>query len=174
MSQKFPADDFDFVTEVGGRHRAKRGGADRLLEFTQVIFAGAALSAAGFFALQLVAANGNLGLDTPLPLSTKAANQFTKGNGIAVSVIDASKATDAASKLAQKLLDDGWNVWTASRNVSGQGNPSVLKTTTVYATSDANVSIAKKLAATLGNYETVVSTTYNDPITIVLGADYNK
>ena len=174
MSQKFPADDFDFVTEVGGRHRARRGGADRLLEFTQVIFAGAAISAGGFFALQLVAANGNLGLDAALPLATKTTNQFTKGNGIAVSVIDASKATDGASKLAQTLLDDGWNVWTASRKVNKVGNPSYLKTTTVYTTSDQTAAVAKKLAATLGGYATVISTTYSDPITIVLGTDYNK
>ncbi len=174
MSQKFPADDFDFAAEVGGRHRARRSGFDRLLEFTQVILAGAVISAGGFVALQLVANSGTLGLDTGLPVSNTAANQFTKGNGIGVSVIDASKSTDGASKLAQNLLDQGWNVWTASRSVNNVGNPAFVKTTIVYASSDANASAAKSLAASLGKYQTVVSTTYADPITIVLGVDYNK
>ena len=174
MSQKFPTDDFDFVTEVGGRHRARRGGADRFLEFVQVIVAGAAISAGGFFALQLIANSGNLGLDTGLPISKTTANQFTKGNGVGVSVVDASKATDGASKLAQKLLDQGWNVWTAARSVNSVGNPSYSKTTIVYTTSDSTASAAKSLASSLGGYQTVVSNAYADPITVVLGTDYNK
>ncbi len=174
MSQKFPADDFDFATEVGGRYRARRSGFDRLLEFTQVIVAGAAISAGGFFALQLIANSGTLGLDAGLPQSNTAANQFTKGNGIGVSVIDASKATDGASKLAQNLLDQGWNVWTASRSVNSVGNPAFVKTTIVYTTSDSTASVAKSLASSLGKFKTVVSSTYPDPITIVLGVDYNK
>jgi len=174
MSQKFPPDDFDFNHEVGGRHRARRGGVDRLLEFTGVIAAGVVLSGGGYFVLQGIAAGGQLGIDTGLPASTTAANQFTKGKGVGVSVVDASKATDAASKLAQKLLDDGWNVWSASRAVNSVGNPALVKTTTVYTTSDSTASIATGLAKSLGNYQVVVSNTYADPITVVLGTDYNK
>ena len=174
MSQKFPQDDFDFTQEVGGRHRARRGGGDRLLEFAGVIVAGAALSAGGFFVLQGIAAGGQLGVDTGLPVATTAANQFTKGNGVGVSVVDASRATDGASKLAQKLLDDGWNIWSASRAVNSVGNPAIFKTTTVYASSDSAANDAKALAKSLGNYQVVVSSTYADPITVVLGADYNN
>ena len=174
MSQKFPQDDFDFTHEVGGRHRARRGGFDRLREFAGVIAAGVVLSGGGFFVLQTIAASGQLGIDTGLPISTTAANQFTKGNGVGVSVVDASKSNNAASTLAQKLLDDGWNVWSASRSVNSVGNPALVKTTIVYTTSDATASVAKSLAKSLGNYEVVVSSTYADPVTVVLGVDYNK
>lgn len=174
MSQKFPQDDFDFSHEVGGRHRARRGGVDRLREFATVVVAGVVLAGGGYVVLQGIAAGGQLGVDTGLPVTTNASNQFTKGKGIGVSVVDASKATDGASKLAQKLLDDGWNVWTASRAVNAVGNPALVQATTVYASSDANASVAKSLAQSLGNYPVVVSTTYSDPVTVVLGTDYNK
>ena len=174
MSQKFPLDDFDFNREVGGRHRARRGGSDRLLEFVGVIVAGVVLSGGGFFVLQGIAAGGQLGADTGLPISTTAANQFTKGNGVGVSIVDASRANDAASKLAQKLLDEGWNIWTASRAVNSVGNPALVKTTTVYTTSDATSKVAATLAKSLGNYQVVVSNAYADPVTVVLGTDYNK
>lgn len=172
MSQKFPADDFDFDHEVGGRHRARRGAADRLVEFGAVIASGVVLAGGGYFALQTIAAGGQLGADTGLPQSNVAVNQFTKGDGIGVSVIDASKGNDAASVLGQKLLDAGWNVWSASRMVNSVGNPALTKTTTVYASSDSNKSAATSLAKSLGNYPVVVSPTYADPITVVLGVDY--
>jgi hypothetical protein len=172
MSQKFPADDFDLTTEVGGRHRAVRRGSDNLLEFAQVVIAGAVLSTGGFFGLQMISNGGNSGLDAGV--RTVAASQFTKGNGIGVSVIDASAANDGASKLAQKLLDQGWNVWTAARSVNSVGNPAFTKTTIVYASSSSSVSAAKSLAASLGVNQTVESTAYADPITVVLGLDYNK
>jgi LytR cell envelope-related transcriptional attenuator len=172
MSQKFPTDDFDLTNEVGGRHRARRSSLDRLLEFVQVIVAGAVLSGVGFFALQIVSNSTGVGLDVGLPVANT--NQFSQANGIGVSVIDSSKSNDAASKLAQKLLDAGWNVWSASRSVNRVGEPTFAKTTTVYVTGPAAASAAKSLASSVGNFQTVESSTYSDPITIVLGLDYNK
>ncbi len=174
MSQKFPTDEFDLNTEVGGRHRARRGFRDRLNEFVQVIAAGVIISAGGYFGLQVVANNGNLGVDVALNPGSSTASEFTKGNGVGVSVIDATNANDAASKLAQKLLDDGWNVFSASRSINSSGHPASRPVTIVYASSDSSAKAAASLAKSLGNYEVRVSPKYADPVTVVLGLDYNN
>jgi hypothetical protein len=173
MSQKFPTDEFDFVGGVGGRFRARRGKRERFFEFAQVVLLGVVLSGGGYLGLQVVANSGNLAIDNGV-VSNTVSKQFTKGGGVGVSVIDASNATDAASKLGQKLLDDGWNVWSASRSINNARKPGHVKKTVVYASGDSSAAAAKSLAKTLGDYPSVVSTDYSDPITIVLGTDYNN
>jgi hypothetical protein len=174
MSQKFPTDDFDLNTEIGGRHRARRGFRDRFIEFVQVIVVGVVISAGGYVGLQVIANNGNLGVDIALNSTSNTTNEFTKGNGVGVSVIDATDANDAASKLAQKLLDQGWNVFSASRLINSSGHETSRPVTIVYASSDASAKVAASLAKSLGNYEVRVSPKYEDPVTVVLGLDYNN
>jgi len=172
MSQKFPTDEFDVGGGVGGRYRARRGKRDRFFEFVGVVLTGVVVSGAGFLGLQLASNDGNLPIDggVSAPIST---SQFTKGDGIGVTVIDASNANDAGSKLGQKLLDEGWNVWSASRSTDNARQPSFLKTTVVYASGESSAAAANSLAKSLGDYASVVSSSYPDPITVVLGTDYN-
>ena len=173
MSQKFPTDEFDFVGGIGGRHRARRGKRDSFFELLQVMIVGVVISGGGYLGLQVLAKSGNLPIDPGVVVAVKP-NQFTKGGGVGVSVIDASNETDAASKLGQKLLDDGWNVWSASRSINKARKPGHVKKTIVYASGDSSADAAKSLAKTLGGYTSIVSTKYADPITIVLGTDYNN
>jgi len=48
----------------------------------------------------------------------------------------------------------------------------VPETTIVYASNATAQSAAQSVLKTLGNYKVVVSATYADPVTIVLGSDF--
>lgn len=173
MSQKFPTDEFDFVGGVGGRYRARRGNRDRFFEFVRIVLVGVIISGGGYFGLQIATNDGNLPIDSGVAAAVST-NQFSKGDGVGIAVINASKSTDAGSKLGQKLLNDGWNVWSAARSTDNARQPSFSEKTVVYASGESSAAAAKTLAASLGNFESTVSTEYPAPITIVLGTDYNN
>ena len=186
MAKDFPADEFDSVTAVGGRHRAKRTVRSRLASLARYAAVTAALSGAAIFALSLNSATTEIGGITPP--SAQGLSGFN-ANGLGVTVVDATDRKGLASKVAMGLFDDGWNVLSAVNlnlpvktsasgslpaptptETPGVADPS--KTTIVYVTTDAAKAAAGDILKSLGNYKIVQSATYADPITIVIGSDY--
>ena len=187
MAKDFPTDEFDSVTAVGGRHRAKRTLRSRLASFARYAAVTAALSGAGILVLNITSAGSDLGsLTSPVSQGLDGFN----ANGLGVTVIDATDKKGLASKVAMSLFDDGWNVLSAvnlnlptPKDAAAQpvpaptatANPDAMdpsKNTTVYVTTDSAKSAANDVLKTIGNYKIVQSATYADPITIVLGSDY--
>lgn len=189
MAQNFPKDDFDSVTDAGGRHRAKRTFGSRLVSFSRYAAVSATLSAAAIVGLNLNSdssvfsgAIGNLANQ-----SSTQTQSFNSG-GVGVTVIDATETKGLATKVAQKLFDSGWNVLSAVNlfapgatiakpGVNLDGTPllpeaTVPEKTIIYASNPAAESAAKKVLQDLGNYQLVTSATYADPVTVVLGSDF--
>jgi hypothetical protein len=188
MAKDFPADEFDSVTAIGGRHRAKRTLRSRLASFARYAGVTAALSGAAIVALNVTSAGSDLG-NIAAP-SGQGLSGFN-ANGLGVTVIDATDKKGLAAKVASSLFDDGWNVLSAvnlnlptpkgaatgsipaptpTPAATGAVDPS--KTTIVYVTTDAAKSAANDVLKTIGSYKIVQAETYADPITIVLGSDY--
>ena len=187
MAKDFPVDEFDSVTAVGGRHRAKRTVRSRLASFARYAAVTAVLSGSAIVALNITSAGTDLGaVSAP---NTQGLSGFN-ANGLGVTVVDATEKLGLASKVAMSLFDDGWNVLAAvnlnlpvakvapgtipapapTPSATGAEDPS--KFTTVYVTTDAAKSAAGDILNAIGNYRIVQSATYADPITIVLGSDY--
>jgi len=185
MAKEFPRDEFDSLTAIGGRHRAKRSLANRLVSFGKYVATVAVLSGIGIGVLVIssgqAAFTDNIG-GSSLGGSTNAGQQFNS-NGIGVNVIDATTGAGVATKVAQKLFDAGWNVlsasnysmmpkWSASVTTPAPAPDAISASTTVYYTDSAAKSAASSVLRTLGGYKLVQSATYSDPVTVVIGNDY--
>jgi LytR cell envelope-related transcriptional attenuator len=194
MAKNFPPDEFDSVTGVGGRHRAKRTAASRFVSFSRYAAVTLVLAGAGIVALNV--ASGSTAFTDAVSGTTGQAG--FNANGMAVTVIDATSKTGLAGKVAKNLYDAGWNVITAtnytllpklsaivaspaptatpiaaaSPTPGASATPAVGDKTVVYVNSASAQSAAQDLLHTLGNYSVVETNTYADPITIVLGNDY--
>jgi len=185
MAKEFPRDEFDLVSAVGGRHRAKLTLANRGLAFLRYTAAVAVVSGIGIGVL--VISSGQASFTDSLGgananASNNAGPQFNS-NGVGVNVIDATVAAGAAGKVAQKLYDAGWNVlsasnysmmpkWSAAVTTPAPAPDSLSAYTTVYYTDAAAKSAASSVLRTLGAYKIMQSATYSDPITVVIGNDY--
>jgi hypothetical protein len=166
MAQKFPKDEFDSATDHGGRHRARRTKRDRVREFVRVLVAATLVGLSGIIGLKII--DGSVVID-PSELvqpSPSASTSSVKATG--VTVLDATGQDGLASKVAHKLLDEGWNVLTADNLDSA----SVPEKTQVLISSPQFEAASKSLLKTLGDYEVQVSVGYSDPITVVLGKDF--
>jgi hypothetical protein len=179
MAKNFPPDEFDSVTGVGGRHRAKRTVASRLISFSRYAAVTLVLAGSGIVALNIASGSSSF-TDA---LSGNSGQSGFNANGLAVTVIDATDKAGLATKVAKNLYDAGWNVITATNYTllpklsAIQGNQTPVNTpapspTVVYVTSSSAQSAAQDLLRTLGSYSVVQANTYADPITIVLGNDY--
>lgn len=189
MAKNFPPDEFDSVTGVGGRHRAKRTVASRLISFSRYAAVTLVLAGSGIVALNV--ASGSTSFTDAL--SGNAGQSGFNANGMAVTVIDATDKSGLASKVAKNLFEAGWNVITATNYsllpklsaiqanpaptaaptpTPGATAPAIGDKTVVYVTSASALSAAQDLLRTLGSYAVVQANTYADPITIVLGNDY--
>jgi len=166
MAQKFPKDEFDSATVHGGRHRARRTKRDRVREFVRVLVAATLVGLSGIIGLKII--DGSVVID-PSELvqpSPSASTSSVKATG--VTVLDATGQDGLASKVAHKLLDEGWNVLTADNLDSA----AVPEKTQVLISSPQFEAASKSLLKTLGEYEVQVSVGYSDPITVVLGEDF--
>lgn len=173
MAKKFPEDEFDAAPVHGGRHRRRRTNRDRFGEFVRVTAAAAILTAAGFYALTFVSNQAIFTGDTSSQQPDTGAVDF-KGNGVGLAVVDGSGRKGEASLAGNKLLDANWNVFSAADVIDNLYQPvaDVKKTQIVIQSEDLR-STANSVAQDLGGTaEIVVSATYPDPITVVLGADY--
>ena len=163
MSKKFPTDEFDFLEPHGGRHRARRTKRDRAREFTRILVVAAVAGILGLAGLRII--DSGVKFDgSALPTASTAAEVVSVG----VTVLDSTDTDGLASTTAQKLVDAGWNVLTADNLNDGL----TQENTILYIASEDNRSDAKKILKSLGKYSIEVSSSYTDPITVVLGSDF--
>lgn len=164
QAKKFPTDVFDSAPEHGGRHRARRTKRDRFREFTRVIVVAASVAALGLVALRVVDSSVQFDIGT-LPTAAPVTNTAPAPG---VTVLDATDAAGAASKLAHDLLDAGLNVLTAD-NYSGETE---VSNTVLYISEEKYRTVAKKALKTMGKYPIEVSTDFVDPVTVIIGSDF--
>lgn len=173
MSKKFPVDEFDSVPVHGGRHRRRRTNGDRFVEFLRVMVAGAVLTGAGYYGLNFVSNQSIFSGDTSNQQPDTGAIEY-KGNGVGLAVVDGSGRKGQASLVGNQLLDASWNVFSAADLIDSLFQPitNVTKTQVVIQSEDLR-STANSIVSDLGaNAEIVVSATYPDPITVVIGSDF--
>ncbi|MFM7029881.1 MAG: LytR C-terminal domain-containing protein [Micrococcales bacterium] len=185
MSKEFPRDEFDSLTAIGGRHRAKRTLGNRLASLAGYTAAIAVLSGLGIGVLVISSGQStftdNLG-GQGLGNNANVGPQFNS-NGIGVNVIDATAQAGVATKVAQKLYDAGWNVlsasnysmmpkWSAAVATPAPAPDALSAYTTVFYTDSAAKSAASSVLRTLGAYKLVQSASYSDPVTVIIGSDY--
>jgi LytR cell envelope-related transcriptional attenuator len=168
MSKKFPIDEFDSVTAQGGRHRVRRTGKTRAVEFFRVAIVALVVAGVGFFGLKLID-SANLFAAAPAPVETVSAQDIAQG--LEIGVIDATNVAGTADKVAKSLVDSGYNVTSATELSAGTSH-STVKNTIIYYFDTANKAAAKVIAAALGAYPVQQSTAYAGAITVVIGADY--
>lgn len=171
MAKKFPQDEFDLVERPGGAHRGSVRAADRLIGFTKYLASVVALSGTGILALNLFSASTEVDTSVDISPTTSVQAETFKGDGLGVTVIDATSKKGLAMKVAQGLLDKGWNVYGAADAGLASGG-SNFKKTTVYYSTEAAKDAASKVLADLGSYDLKQSAFFSDPITIVLAKDY--
>lgn len=165
MAEKFPVDEFDRVTAVGGRHRGLVSRGSRVLKTVTSLSIAVVLGAAGYY-----------GLDFASQLAQQPGEQVVASSyladGASVTVLDASGRKQLATKLAAKLADANWNVLTAADQID-EADPTLTQPKTViFASTDAALAAAKTLVKSVGNFEVRQSSTYPDDITVVLGTDF--
>ena len=173
MPEKFPLDELDAVTAIGGRHRRPASFGSRLWLAGRLIGTSAIIAFVGFLALNGVS---NLSLFTGSTSTQKQTLAGFKENGASVTIIDATGSLTAGSSLASKLADENWNVISAVYQdtspdaVTGASNE--IATTIVYANAAQSLGAAHALASNLGNYKVKQAATYPDAVTVVLGKDF--
>ncbi len=163
MSKKFPTDEFDFLEPRGGRHRARRTKRDRAREFSRILVVAAITGAIGLVGLRILDSGVEFN-GAALPSASSTAQVVSVG----VTVLDTTGTDGLASSTAQKLIDAGWNVLTAD-NLDDALAPDK---SVIFIASEENRSAAKKIMKTLGNFSIDISTSYSDPITVILGSDF--
>lgn len=186
MAKPFPTDEFDAVSAPGGRHRAKRTVAQRLVSFLRYALITLVLAASGITALIVISGQNKFNDVLNFNQEVVSQPQF-KADGMAVTVVDGTDRPSMASKMAHQLFDAGWNVLTATNYFrlpkwSASPTPNPVTTTAtgqvigsktyIFVNSTAAKSAAQELAKTIGNFEVVESTAYADPITVIIGSDY--
>lgn len=171
MAKKFPPDEFDFATRQGGTHRGTVAARDRIFGFVKYVASVAVLSAAGILGLNVFSQSTEVAGPIDIAPTTSVQSETFKGDGLGVTVIDATKEKGLAAKVAKSLLDDGWNVYGAADAGLASGGVA-LKKTTVFYNSDLAKDAATTLLEGLGKFELKKSSLYADPITVVIAKDY--
>ena len=167
MAKNFPEDEFDQVAPAPGRRRSRRTAGSKFLEFVTYFSFSAVIAGGGLFGYQTFFGGGT-------QLDFNAFNDNTAKQNVDPIRINETKIIDAVGKdglageVAHKLMDKGWNVVTAANAAAGVS----ADKTVIYINSDQLNDAAKALVGDLGNYAIEVSNQYIDPITVVLGADY--
>ncbi len=175
MAEKFPTDAFDSVSRKAGRHRTRRTFADGAFDFGKLVLAASALTVAGYFAVSAFNSTSIItGSDLPGgSTNTVVFTGGTRAGGVGITVLDGTLGKGFASALGHKLLDAGWNVFSASDLVLASDHTSdQITSTTVYVQTEALKSKVESLTKDIGVWPVEVSTLYSDPITVVLGTDF--
>lgn len=171
MAKKFPIDEFDSVTQPGGRHRVRRSAKIRAFEWVRLFVVAIVIAGIGYGGLKLIQAtsvfDGYLpgGNSTPSP---------TASAGPAITVLDGG-GKNLAGQAGQVLVDAGFTITKASKLVDVNKQPVSIQTTVVVIVDEifrdqANtVATRLKMAVTP---EVIVSPEFEGPVTLVLGQDY--
>lgn len=168
MAKKFPIDEFDSVTEHGGRHRASRTAKDRLVEWLRIFVAAAIFAGLGYGTLKLVESSSVFDGYLPTANSSPSASADSRPE---VVVIDGG-GNELAGKAGQLLKDAGFNVTGASTLVDADKKPIKIETTVVTITDELFRADAEAISVQIGSPEVVVSPEFAGPITVVLGSNY--
>ncbi len=175
MAEKFPTDAFDSVPRKAGRHRSRRTFIDGALDFGKLVLAASVLTTAGYFAVSAFNSTSIIkGSDLPGgTVNTAVFTGGTRAGGVGITVLDGTLGKGFASALGHKLLDAGWNVFSAADLVLPSDHSSdQIKTTTIYVQTEALKTKVDSLTKDIGVWPVEVSTLYSDPITVVLGTDF--
>ncbi|MFM6980145.1 MAG: LytR C-terminal domain-containing protein [Micrococcales bacterium] len=170
MAKKFSQDEFDFVTRAGGQHRAVVRFGDKLIGLAKYAVAVVLISGSGIITLNAFSKSAEMVTVDVNPVTTQVTETFN-GDGLGVTIIDTTAEAGLAKKVAQNLLDAGWNVYGAANNGKATGSLVLSKTTVFYSTESSKAAATDVLKA-LGNYELKQSSSFIDPITVVLAKDY--
>ena len=174
MAKKFPLDEFDAASVHGGRHRARRTGKDRALEWVKIFGAGILVAGAAWGVLKVADASsvfeGVISNASPSPTATEDARP-------GVAVVDGSGKTDDAKIAAGQLFaadleTAGFNVLNWSALEDADGKPITIETSTIVITDELFRAEAEEMAKLLGSPLVTVSDQFAGPITIVLGTEY--
>lgn len=169
MAKKFPVDEFDSATQVGGRHRARRTAKARIFEWLRVFLVAIVVGALAYGGLKIAdnAAifEGVISNASPSP----TASVETRPE---VGVIDGTGTEAAGVPFSSQLVDAGYNVVVTENLVDVDGNPSSIEVSTIAITDELFRAEAEAIAKLVGAPLVAVSSQFAEPITIVLGADY--
>jgi hypothetical protein len=164
MSSKKSQDELDLLTpdyQHVGRHRSRKQGKARLIEFAWLLVISLVLGGAGFEVLQYVNNGTVLAASTPKVTSSDGVDLSTP-----ITVYDASGTRKFASPVGQLLLDAQFIV-----PVSATGHIPV-SFTYIRVTDAKYIPLAKKLLPVIGNYKIKVNPKSKYLITVILGRNY--
>jgi hypothetical protein len=170
MSEK-QADEFDTISGVGGKHLAPKRPLDYAVSFITLT----AISA-------IVAAGGLLGLriwDATLIFDDQVTSEDsldTRVPQVEVAIVDGTN-----SGLAEQLGDDlsaaGWNILKAVELVElPETDPGVPAppTTLIFISDESHRTAAARLARLFPQAPIQLSEQFRDPITVLIGLDFQK
>ncbi|MEY4994009.1 MAG: hypothetical protein RIS82_1131 [Actinomycetota bacterium] len=169
MAKKFPIDEFDAAAHEGGRHRARRTAKDRVIEWVRIFLAAIVVGGLAYGGLKFAdnAAIFEGVISNPSPSPT-ASVETRPG----VAVIDGTGTEAAGVPFSSQLVDAGFNVVVTENLVDADGNPSSIAVSTIAITDELFRADAEKLAELIGSPLVTISDQFEEPITIVLGEDY--
>jgi len=164
MSEKFPVDEFDSAPNQGGRHRARRTGKTRALEFVKLLIVATAVAGVGYLGLQLAQTStifsGFISQPSPSSLTTE------------VKVFDGTQANEAGTTVAKALFLAGFNVGDAENLIDGDGQEVVVEKSSILISDEKYRAKAERIAEAVGLAQIELTADYPDPITVVIGIDY--
>jgi hypothetical protein len=164
MSSKKSQDELDLLSpdyQHVGRHRSRRKGKARLVEYSVLLVIGLLLGTGGFFGLQYINNGTILAVSTPKVTSSDGVDLTTP-----IAVYDASGTRKFASPVGQLLLDAQFIV-----PVSATGHIPV-SFTYIRVTDAKYIPLAQKLLPIIGDYKIKVNPKSKYLITIILGRNY--
>ena len=156
-------DEFDTATGVGGKHLAPKRPLDYIVSFLTLTFLSAALAGGGILGLQL--------WDTGVILSGLVAQEEGAVSQLEVAIVDGTN-TGKAQSIADQLLQEGWNVVTATSLSDFDPALEPAASTLIFLSSEAYRADASGLLATFPGAAIAVSDQFLAPITVLIGTDF--
>ena len=164
MSEKFPIDEFDNAPHHGGRHRTLRTSKDRVLEFVKLLAIAAVVGGVGYIGLQLAQSSA--------VFNGFIAQQDTTSNATAVKVYDGTADNNGGTTVAKALFLAGFKVGNAENLIDADGKEVLVEKSTILITDEKYRSDAETISSKTGIKQIELTTTYKDPITVVVGTDW--
>jgi hypothetical protein len=166
MSEKFPTDEFDNAPLHGGRHRKLRTSKDRVVEFFKLLAMAAVVGGVGYIGLQLVQSSSIF--------SGFVAQQDTSANAIEVKVYDGTADNVGGTNVAKALFLAGFKVGDAQNLIDSDGKEVLVEKSTILITNEKYRSDASTISSETGIKQIELTTTYKEPISVVVGTDYRE
>jgi hypothetical protein len=156
-------DEFDTATGVGGKHLAPKRPLDYIVSFLTLTFLSAALAGGGILGLQL--------WDTGVILSGLVAQEEGAVSQLEVAIVDGTN-TGKAQSIGDQLLQEGWNVVTATSLSDFDPALEPAASTLIFLSSEAYRAEASGLLVSFPGAAITVSDQFLAPITVLIGTDF--